>query len=149
MILNTGIGIILYGSPILLILLTFLVSIIETQFLKKYLSSFWRTFKKIFWTNLITTFIGILIIVLFNLTNIIDLTSDFIVHELNAAKKGIIYFFLLTSIIAIPNFLLTVVIEYLILKKVISIQLKIRDVFIANLMSYLTLVFIWVIILNL
>lgn len=140
-ILNTGIGVILYGIPILLILMTFLVSVIEAIYLKKYLT-FWRLFKKLAFANFVTSLLGMLFIILLNTTDSLRVIASVLTEGLKLEKFSLPYTIAIIFAITLPNYAITVLIEWIILKRIMLVELTLRSVAEANLISYLVLILI-------
>lgn len=135
-VLNSGLGILFLGVPIILILSTFFVAFIEALYLKKYNQGLWKTIKKLIVANFITTLIGIIFIIILNIGDGGDNIVDLITNRMAVKKKSFPYYMLLNFMVLFPNYLLSVLCELKILKRILTPQLTIKDTAIANGITY-------------
>lgn len=142
-LLNTGIGFIVYGSPFLLIVLTILVSAIETAYTRNYQLTFGIRMKKLLVANAISTSVGLLIMAIVLMRDSLSQLVEFITDTLSVDKFSIAYLILLTTAIAIPSYAITIAIEFVCLKKIIWKEIKTKDILIGNLISYGVLLILW------
>ncbi len=143
-LLNAGIGFIVYGTPVLLILLTVLVSVIEALYLKNYLT-FWQRFRKLLLANFITSLLGIIFIIFLNTEDLLRSIGKLLIENFNMEKFSLPYTIAMSLAVALPNYAVTVLIEWMILKKSLSKDLRLKEVALANLISYFVLLLIWII----
>lgn len=133
----------MYGTPVLLILLTVFVSLIEAFYLKRYPIPFWIRAKKLLLANFITTLIGLLFVLVLNITDSLGKVVTFLTNAALLEKFSFPYLVALSTIVAIPNYIVTLFSEFLILKLTLSEDLRLKDVAISNLISYSLLMMIW------
>lgn len=142
--LNTGIGVLAYSAPILLIVLTILVATIEALIINDTSTKLSTRIKKLLIANLISSIAGALFIIFVNVTDYIWIYVNFLIGPLGLDKSYILYKFLITIGVAIPCYISTVIIEFFLLKKILSLEVTIRKVLLANLVSYFILIVLFV-----
>jgi hypothetical protein len=139
-LLDTGIGLVVYGTPVLAIILTLIVSLIESFYLNRFVKNFWKTYKTATIVNFISTVIGFVAIALINLLPLIY-GFRLVPKSLGLTLKTghgiggyigrlllIVVFYLLTLLIEIPLFKLFL--------KNSSFGIT-NKIIVANLLSYL------------